>query len=91
MRNIVILFCLLLVAISVQAQNKGKISGKVIDASNNTPVDYATISLFKQGDPSPFNGISADPKGNFVINHIAPGDYKLTVDFIGYQKKHSIM
>jgi len=90
MRTIVLSLLFLVLSINVWAQNntaKGKISGKVIDASNNTPVDYATVSLFKDGSANPFNGMSTDPKGNFSLNHLADGTYKLTIDFIGYQKK----
>ena len=80
---------LVLAAFSAKAQNtnKGKITGKVTDASNQSPVDYATISLYKQGSTSPFNGTTSNEKGNFIIDHIAPGDYKVTIDFIGYKRK----
>jgi ferric enterobactin receptor len=69
------------------AQINGKITGKVIDAGNKAAVDYATISIFKQGAASPFNGTSTDEKGSFVLSEVKPGDYKITVDFLGYQKK----
>lgn len=65
---------------------KGKITGKVTDATSKQPVDYATVSVFKQGAASPFNGISTDPKGNFSINNIPTGEYKITAEFLGYQK-----
>lgn len=65
---------------------KGKITGKVTDATTKQPVDYATVSVFKQGAASPFNGISTDPKGNFSINNIPAGEYKITAEFLGYQK-----
>ncbi|MFC0513263.1 TonB-dependent receptor domain-containing protein [Mucilaginibacter angelicae] len=65
---------------------KGKITGKVTDATSKLPVDYATVSVFKQGATSPFNGISTDPKGNFSINNIPAGEYKITAEFLGYQK-----
>ncbi|WP_114936794.1 TonB-dependent receptor domain-containing protein [Mucilaginibacter endophyticus] len=65
---------------------KGKITGKVTDATTKQPVDYATVSVFKQGAASPFNGISTDPKGNFSINNIPAGEYKVTAEFLGYQK-----
>jgi ferric enterobactin receptor len=90
MRIIAFSFFFFLFSVNVWAQNnsaKGKISGKVIDAGNSTPVDYATVSLYKDGSANPFNGISTDPKGNFTLNHLADGTYKLTIDFIGYKKK----
>jgi outer membrane receptor protein involved in Fe transport len=75
---------------ALHAQNapgaKGKITGKVTDATSKLPVDYATVSVFKQGATSPFNGISTDPKGNFSINNIPAGEYKITAEFLGYQK-----
>lgn len=93
MRTFVCLFFVLLLSINisvngqaVSADAKGKISGKVTDATTKLPVDYATVSVFKQGSTSPFNGISTDAKGAFSITNIPAGDYKVTVDFLGYQK-----
>lgn len=93
MRTLFVLVFLFVTTLSINAQTpnagKGKIAGKVIDAATKQPVDYATVSVFKQGGTSPFNGISTDPKGNFSLDNIAPGDYRLTIDFLGY-KKHVI-
>ncbi|WP_374949405.1 TonB-dependent receptor domain-containing protein [Mucilaginibacter sp.] len=91
MRSVLYIFSIFFITsiLNVNAQTnngKGKISGKVTDAVTKLPVDYATLSLFKQGSTSPFNGISTDAKGNFVIENIPAGDYRLTVDFIGYTK-----
>ncbi len=68
-------------------EEKGKITGKVLDADTKKPVDYATISIYKQGVSSPFNGSVTDPNGNFKIENINPGDYTITVDFIGYKQQ----
>ncbi|MDB4901134.1 MAG: Ferric enterobactin receptor precursor [Mucilaginibacter sp.] len=90
MKNIFLLFFLIIICLTVKAQNNivsGKISGKVTDAVTKQPVDYATVSIYKQGSISPFNGASTDPKGNFTINNIPPGDYSLTVDFLGYKQQ----
>ena len=64
---------------------KGQISGKVLDASTNEPVPYATIALFLQEADKPINGTVGDDKGEFKIKGIAAGSYKLTVSFIGYE------
>jgi len=66
---------------------KGHISGKVIDAVTKLPVDYATVSISKAGAASPFDGVSTDPKGNFTLMNVNPGDYIVSVDFMGYKKK----
>ena len=88
MKPVFILFLFLVLFVNVHAQvnpaAKGKISGKVTDATNKQPVDYATVSVYKQGSTSPFNGISTDTKGNFTIDHIPAGEYKVTADFLGY-------
>jgi ferric enterobactin receptor len=93
MRTVFFLIFLTLVSININAQTgnnvKGKITGKVTDEITKLPVDYATVSVFKQGSASPFNGISTDAKGNFSIDNIAAGDYKVTIDFLGY-KRHTI-
>ena len=87
MRIIIIittLFCML-IATAQTNTNKGKITGKVIDATTRLPVDFATITVFKIGVTNPINGISADQNGNFTINNIPEGEYKVTADFIGYK------
>ncbi len=99
MKNIFLLLFLLSAGLSLKAQtggphvstydDKGKITGVVTDSVTKQPVDYATVSIYKQGNNSPFNGASTDPKGNFTVDGISPGDYKVTVDFLGY-KRHTI-
>lgn len=66
---------------------KGKISGKIIDSATQQPVSYATVSIFKAGSPSPFNGVVSDNNGVFTLINIKEGQYRLVVDFIGYHKK----
>ncbi len=91
MRLFLILIFFLCSAFILKAQPynnpKGHISGKVVDAVTKQPVDYATISLFKDGSASPINGVVTDPKGNFTITNVDPGAYSISIVFIGYQKK----
>jgi outer membrane receptor protein involved in Fe transport len=90
------IFCtilfIIITSLTLKAQNnstgeKGKITGKVTDATTKVPVDYATVSIFKPGSTSPFNGASTDPKGNFKIDNISPGEYSITIDFLGYKQQ----
>ncbi|RYU90493.1 TonB-dependent receptor [Mucilaginibacter terrigena] len=93
MRSFFVFLALIFITLQINAQSidagKGKINGKVTDAVSKQPVDYATVSVFKQGSTSPFNGISTDPKGIFSLNNIVAGDYRVTIDFLGY-KRHTI-
>lgn len=91
MKKIALFIVLIIIVVSARAQNnsqveKGKMSGKVTDAITKAPVDYATVSIYKQGSTSPFNGASTDPKGNFRIDNIPNGEYTVTVDFLGYKR-----
>jgi ferric enterobactin receptor len=92
MRNIIIILLVFICSstiVNAQPYNdpKGRISGKVIDAVTKQPVDYATVSISKAGAASPFDGVSTDPKGNFTLMNVNPGDYVVSVDFMGYKKK----
>ncbi len=66
---------------------KGRISGKVSDSLTKAPVDFATISIYKAGTTAPFNGISTDARGNYSISNIPAGNYRVTLDFVGYKRK----
>ena len=87
MRVIVLFTFLTISTFFANAQNKGKITGKVTDATTKQVIDYATISLYKQGATAPFNGVVTDDKGNFTLQGLATGDYVVKIDFIGYQQK----
>ena len=91
MRNIFIFFVFIFSSSILYAQPynnpKGHISGKVVDAITRQPVDYATVSIFKDGGTSPINGVVTDPQGGFVITNLNEGQYSISIDFIGYKKK----
>ena len=95
MGRIVIFFTILffLFSFSVYAQHEeekhedGKISGRIIDSASGEAIEYAAVSLQKMDDGKVVNGATADVKGKFNLENVAEGNYKLIVDFIGYQKK----
>ena len=64
--------------------NRGKIVGTVIDSVSKTPIDYATITLFRHGSKKVLNGTITDSAGKFTLPDIKNGTYKITVEFIGY-------
>ncbi|MEP6645547.1 MAG: outer membrane beta-barrel protein [Saprospiraceae bacterium] len=86
-------FLLFIIAfLPLQAQeNKnastGKISGHIIDATSNQPIEYATITLFTQDSNKVVNGAIAGQYGLFKITEVPAGNYKLQLTFIGYQTK----
>ncbi|HNV28640.1 MAG TPA: carboxypeptidase-like regulatory domain-containing protein, partial [Cyclobacteriaceae bacterium] len=62
----------------------GKISGIVMDAKSNQPVEFATIALTDLNGKT-LDGTIADAKGKFVIHKVADGTYNVLISFIGYQ------
>jgi len=95
MKRIFILFVLFCSVISAKAQFgvgggsglTGRISGTVVDSITKKPLDYATVSIFRSGGKAPLNGVLTDEKGNFKLDNIAAGSYKLSISFIGYPAK----
>ncbi|HEY2583617.1 MAG TPA: outer membrane beta-barrel family protein [Mucilaginibacter sp.] len=65
----------------------GKISGTLIDSLTKKPMDYASVGLYHSGGKSPITGVITDEKGNFKLDNIHPGSYKLLITFIGYPNK----
>ncbi|TWR24553.1 TonB-dependent receptor [Mucilaginibacter achroorhodeus] len=92
MKRILLLIIVVCAALKANAQIPmgggssivGKISGRVIDSLTKKPVDYATVSLFRSGATTPMNGVLTDGNGNFQLNGIKTGKYKITISFIGY-------
>jgi outer membrane receptor protein involved in Fe transport len=93
MRYCLILLFFLCASLAINAQPrtaviaKGQISGKITDSVTKQPVDYATVSVYKAGSTSPFNGVVSDPSGNFTISNLTPGEYRVGIVFIGYREK----
>ena len=65
----------------------GKISGTLIDSLSKKPLDYASVGLYRSGGKSPITGVITDEKGNFKLDNVHPGSYKLVITFIGYPSK----
>jgi outer membrane receptor protein involved in Fe transport len=65
----------------------GRISGNVIDSVTKKPMEYTTISIFRSTGKSPINGVLTDEKGNFKLDNVHPGAYRIEVSFVGYPTK----
>jgi outer membrane receptor protein involved in Fe transport len=96
MKRILLLIAIIFSVISAKAQfgvggggatTIGKITGTVIDSLTKKPLDYATVAIYRATGSSPINGVVTDEKGNFQIDNVKPGEYKLGISFIGYPTK----
>ncbi|RMG84724.1 MAG: TonB-dependent receptor, partial [Bacteroidetes bacterium] len=98
MRNhpTILLFLALLLSFSLTAQNRGQrgggesipavVKGKIVDAGNENPLEFATVTLFSKNDSSMVTGGISDERGIFQIE-TQPGDYFARIEFIGYQPR----
>jgi iron complex outermembrane receptor protein len=64
--------------------DKGVIAGKVMDADNNKPVEFATVSLFGAKDSTLITGTITSAEGIFYLDKLPMGDYYIQTRFIGY-------
>lgn len=76
---IVFLFC----SYIAHAQNTGSVTGKVINAKDKKPVDFATIAIKSLKDSSVVASGQTNPDGSFTFKAIAPGKYRIYSAFLG--------
>lgn len=62
------------------------ITGKVINASDKTPVPFASVFLSN----SLVGGKTADD-GSFTLNNVKAGQYDMVISFIGFETHHQII
>ena len=66
-----------------QATGNGQISGIVLDAETNLPIEYATIIIYKNGTSKAINGATTNKQGQFSVKELSLDIYKVNVEFIG--------
>lgn len=73
--------------ISIKAQQTpagGTITGKLVDAANNQPLELATVSLVRKSDNHPVKSLQTDLQGNFSLTGIDNGRYLLRATYVSY-------
>ncbi len=64
----------------------GTIKGKVIEATGNKPIEYATVTLYNAKDSSMIDGVITNIEGYFEFKKLDAGEYNITVRFMGFRK-----
>ena len=62
----------------------GKVYGKVLDATTKKGVEFATVSLLSAAKDSVVGGALAESNGDFAIDKLPFGAYRLRIAFLGY-------
>ena len=65
----------------------GEITGRVIDGSSQQPIAYASVALLNAEDLSLVTGVISNDEGEYSINKVPKGNYKLKVTLIEYKTK----
>ena len=86
----VLLFSSVLIPIANATENeseddKGIITGQILDKNTSEPISYASVALINQNDMSIVTGVITDEEGKFTIDNIPEGNYIVKVSFIGYK------
>ncbi|MET4105466.1 TonB-dependent receptor [Hymenobacter sp. UYP22] len=62
----------------------GRLSGRVLDAATQKPVEYATVALLPATGTAPLLGGTADADGRFELRDLPTGEFRLQISFVGY-------
>ena len=83
----IFLFLTLLFGVYINSQeNKLTVSGKIIDSDYNTPLEYATISIYDSEKKNLINGVISDNSGFFSIE-VKKGLYDIKIEYISFKAK----
>lgn len=83
MKRFVLFIGLLLIGVSIFAQNNGRITGKIVDQETKEPVAQANVRILHQKDSLYLNGVASDQEGNFAIS-VPYGNYIIHVTYVGH-------
>ena len=79
------LLLLLLTTLSTLAQ-QASLTGLVLDAGSQAPLEYASVVLYRSVDSTLVDGVVTQIDGTFVLQQLSAGSYYLQVQFVGYQR-----
>jgi len=82
-KNIAILFPLLLISVSLTAQNGKAVKGTITDSAKKA-LSGATVSLFVLNAKRDTLRTTSNTKGEFIFNNVKGSDFKIQVTSVGY-------
>lgn len=73
-------FLVLLLFSSLTVFGSGSVKGRVFNSKNNEAVPFASVLIWETT-----KGVVTDDEGNFTIENVDPGFYKIRVSAVGYK------
>lgn len=89
-KNLLLTAFILLSFSAYSQQKNGSVTGKVINAKDKSPIDYASVAVKSLRDSSVAGTINTDPDGSFAIKGLSPGPYRLTVAYLGLKSVNKV-
>src|ERR1017187_5860500 len=83
-KRLALVFGIILLSLSAFAQTY-TITGRIIDANDNSTLIGVTAVLTKISDTTNKTGTVTDANGNFEIDGVSQGKYLLLLDYLGYK------
>ncbi len=80
-KGVLLVLVLLLIPALAIAGTVGKITGRVVDASDGSPFPDVSVVLYKDGNRT-FMGASTTPDGRFMINNVPVGTYSIQISVL---------
>ncbi|MFA8344420.1 MAG: carboxypeptidase-like regulatory domain-containing protein, partial [Rhodothermaceae bacterium] len=77
---------ILLSSITILANEKGTITGRVFDKETNEIVELANVFIVNQSNPQSVIGDVTNSEGKFEIKNIPFGNYDFHIQMVGYKK-----
>ncbi|HEX8427298.1 TonB-dependent receptor domain-containing protein [Hymenobacter sp.] len=68
-------------------QGTGRLTGTVVDATTQKPVEYATVTLLPATGATPVAGSTCDAQGKFELKQVPAGSFRLQISFVGYTSR----
>lgn len=90
-KRIILLAFFFQAGIAAIAQQKGKISGVIVDSPAINKISGATITLLKKEDSALISFTLSSSDGRFQLNGIPNGDYRLLITHVNFHNENRFL
>jgi len=73
-------------SVEVAPSKNQTIKGVVVESTNHTPMEFASIAVYSATDSSIVGGVITAANGSFEIKKLKAGKYFIYANFIGFEK-----
>ena len=93
LKHLFIAFILSLNVAIAQSSKSGQVFGKIVDASNNEALPFATIGFFQTNNTkdSLVGGMTVPITGEFLFTNLPLGKLTVKISFVGYQSVSQVI